>query len=227
MNIEAMRNTLGRIYEPDERDRRFLMSSVVPEAPPERRWRYWWPSGWWGNQELTSHCVSYSWLHWIEDGPVTHPQNPTVPVLDPAELYHRAQLADAFPGTDYDGTTVRAGARVLQAEGYIGTYRWAWDMPTVVNALLTTGPVIMGSWWWTGMWEPQGDDALIVPRGSREGGHAYVLNGINLDRGIVRLKNSWGRGWGRRGYAYLSLDDAATLLEDWGEVCLAEERRVA
>lgn len=216
---------LTRIHAPDERDRGFLLSSVLTAPPPERRWRYWWANGWWGDQLLTPQCVAYSWLHWIEDGPVTHPYNHVVPTLDPTAMYDRAQLKDGIPGTDYEGTTVRAGAKVLQTEGLVGTYRWAWDAHTVVNALLTTGPVVVGTWWWTGMWRPDSKD-MVYPTGVREGGHAYLINGVNLDRGIVRLKNSWGRDWGRNGHAYMSIEHLDLLIRDWGEACLAEEKKL-
>jgi len=35
------------------------------------------------------------------------------------------------------------------------------------------------------------------------GGHAIVLVGYNDDTGYFMLRNSWGEGWGEKGYGYL------------------------
>jgi len=41
---------------------------------------------------------------------------------------------------------------------------------------------------------------------------------------MYRIKNSWGRGWGKNGFAYIKIDHFETLLNDYGEVCLATEK---
>lgn len=92
----------------------------------------------------------------------------------------------------------------------------------MVKALLEVGPVVVGTWWYSGMMNPD-KDGLVYPIGNKLGGHAYVLNGVNTNKGLVRIKNSWSRKWGRRGYAWLSIDDLDLLIKDDGEACLATE----
>lgn len=213
---------LGRLIVPDERDKGFPMSSVLRPQEPGRKYRYWWPSGWWGDQGWTPHCVAYSWLHFVEDGPITHPQTKGISVMPPEQLYSEAQLVDTWPGEDYDGTSVRAGADRLRHHGYIKSYWWAWDVDTVVEALLTTGPVVVGTYWHNNMFYPD-DDGMVTTGGGLSGGHAYLLNGVNIEKGVIRIKNSWGRQWGKNGYAYISIEDMGSLIDNYGEACIANE----
>lgn len=216
---------LGRLYLADPRDGQYLIRTALSGAPA-RGWRYWWTGGWWGDQGATPRCVAYAWLHKVADGPRTTRRTAAVdaaPAMDPATLYCAAQAIDPWVGDcddpRYDGTSVRAGAKVLQRAGVIAGYRWAWDAETTARALVEVGPVVVGTMWYEGMTSPDAS-GRIAPTGRAQGGHAYVLNGVNVDRGVVRVKNSWGRGWGRDGAAWLSIDDLDGLLADRGEACL-------
>lgn len=226
---------LGRKFTDDYRDRQFPMRLIVEddmaEAEEVRTYRYWWTRGWWGDQGNTPRCVAYAWLHWAEDGPVTHePRFPGGgPIIDPAFLYCRAQTVDEWPGdcstNNYDGTSVRAGAKILQRNRIISSYWWANDVQDIIDAILYSGPVVVGTWWYRDMFYPDpAKDYIIKPGNQVAGGHAYVLNGVNVEKGLFRIKNSWGRDWGKRGFAYITLDDFATLLNRSGEACLAVEK---
>lgn len=210
----------GRLPAPDARDNTYAMLTAVRAAPVTgRTWRYH-GSGWWGDQGPLPHCVGFSWVHWLEDGPVS--QAGTAPVVNPAVLYAQAQDVDEWDGTAYDGTSVRAGAKVLQALGFITSYLWAYDVETVADAILYVGPVVVGTTWYAGMMDTD-SEGIIRPTGSPVGGHAYLLNGVNLTRGIFRVKNSWGRGWGTNGHATISFEDMERLITEGGEACLAME----
>jgi hypothetical protein len=128
-------------------------------------------------------------------------------------------------GNSYDGTSVRAGAKVLQNAGFISIYNWAWDLNTTINSILTLGPVVAGTWWTRDMFYPD-KNGIISANGDKIGGHAYLLDGVNIERKIFRIKNSWGRNWGKNGFAYISFDDMEKLILDDGEICLATEMEV-
>jgi len=214
---------LGFRFSEDDRD--FPMRSFTPRPPPTRRFRYWWDEGWWGDQGTTPQCVAYSWLHFLEDRPRGFPPRGDAPMKDPRTLYCMAQKVDPWPGDcetrpHYEGTAVRAGAKVLHELGYISRYEFATDIDTIVDALLTRGPVVVGTGWFSGM-NTLTREGLARATGRSEGGHAYLLNGVNRDRGLIRCKNSWGRKWGQNGRFWLDFETFDRLISDRAYGCVA------
>jgi len=117
---------------------------------------------------------------------------------------------------------VRAGARVLRESGNLKEYRWAFNLEDTISWLYTTGPVVIGTWWYKDMFYPD-KKGFIHPTGSNAGGHAYILQGVNLGEKKVRMVNSWGENWGQKGRAWISFDNLEKLISDQGEVCTAIE----
>ncbi len=224
MEDKQLKSQLGRYAKPDERDKQFLISSMLPKKLPGIDYKYWWTNGWWGNQGYEPQCVAYSWSHWLAAGPITQKDSRKggKAPYNTEHLYNEAQKIDRWTGEDYDGTSVRAAAKVLHSSGYISGYNWAWDVETTVNTLLTLGPVVVGTWWHRDMFYPN-DKGVITATGDKLGGHAYLLDGVNVKKKLIRIKNSWGREWGKNGFAYISFDDMDKLIKDYGEVCLATE----
>lgn len=203
---------LGRDYVADKRDNKYKLAY---QSTP-RFYRYW-NTSWQGDQGATPQCVGYSWAHWLNASPFRQ-------FVKPDGLYRLCQYVDEWEGNDYDGTSVRAGAKVLQSLGFISEYRWTTDIQTLANAILTRGPVVVGTWWYSAMYQPDKDGWLTVS-GSREGGHAYLVTGVNTRQHKFKIKNSWGEGWGRNGTAYVMFSDMQRLLSEHGECCLGIEQR--
>jgi hypothetical protein len=230
---------LGRVHIPDQRDAQFPLSKalgqikIIHESTKVRNYKYWWANGWWGDQGNTSQCVAYSWLHWLEDGPITHFYENRIktknrhhdPLYKPEVIYNEAKKVDEWEDENYDGTSVRAGAKILKKYGAIQEYRWATNAQEVIEAIQMIGPVVVGTWWHYNMFFPD-ENGIITATGSKVGGHAYVINGVNLKKGLFRIKNSWGKSWGKNGHAYISISDFDKLLKDYGEACVAFEKKL-
>lgn len=220
MNPLKSTKTLGRNSKPDVRDHKYLIKNHFRLAPTRVTQKYWDPNGWWGDQGSTPMCVGYAWAHWLEDGPVGHAG--IAPILPPKTIYEQAQLVDEWIGEDYDGTSVRGGVKYLQSSGFVKSYYWAFDVNTVIQYLLTYGPMVIGSDWYENMFYPD-RTGLIRASGPIAGGHAYVINGVDTIARKFRIKNSWGKSWAKGGMAYISFNDMAKLIANQGEACIAVE----
>lgn len=153
-------------------------------------------------------------------------------------VYHEAQQVDDWPGNDYEGTSVLAGAKVIRTEGYIDSYRWAFTIDDVIDALIEIGPVVLGIPWFESMYETR-PSGMVEVDGRLVGGHCITLTGyhpnIRLWREgwrerfeVCRWRNSWGQTYGRNGDGYIRVEDLERLL--WGryggEACIPIGRHV-
>jgi hypothetical protein len=210
-----MAHGLGRRPAPDERDKRFPMTAAlvaIPARPSRKTWRVWWK----GDQGASPHCVGYSWYAMLRSLPLLQRE----PQAD--YIYHEAQKVDEWDGEGYAGTSVRAGAKILQREGKLLSYGWGYDLETVLQWLAFKGPVVLGTTWHDDMFTP--NPAGIVSRtGASVGGHAYIALGYDDKAGLLYCQNSWGTDWGVKGRFYLRYADADRLIRDDGEACTALE----
>lgn len=221
----------GRLPAADPRDEHYPMRALLdPSAsavvPKTRHWSYFSHAL---DQGSTSQCVAYSWLHFLLSAPVAHGPNVEMRLRPNAyaeRLYREAQRMDEWPGENYDGTSVRAGAKALQAQGRLSEYRWARTVDEMRLYVLQRGVLVFGTNWHVGMLDVN-HLGYIEPTGSIVGGHAYALTGYSAERRAFRVLNSWGMSWGHKGRAWLHEDHAAFLLANDGEACSGTEVRVA
>jgi len=210
-----IRRKYGREERQDKRDKKFLLQSNIVT---KRRSRTWSTYGWHGDQGKEGSCVGFGWAHWLHSQPIRQ-------YVDPIGIYKLAQHLDEWEGTDYDGTSVRAGAKVLSYLGAIQEYRWTWDAKVIANHVLMRGPVVIGVKWYNDMNRPNSKGLMSIG-GKLLGGHCVMIMGYNGSKKIFKIKNSYGTAWGNRGYAYISLDDLQSLLHDGGEACVGIESKM-
>ncbi len=216
---------LGRLHAPDARDANFPMRSLLPARESERTYRYWNPSGWWGDQGNTPQCVAYAWTHWLEDGPVG--QSGQAPVVQPSVLYAEAQKADEWPGENYDGTSVRGAMKAVVEYGLVKSYVWGQTVDEVIAWILGGyGTVVVGTNWYAEMSEVDAKGIMREPADWMTwpiGGHAWRVIWFDKKTSLFTMKNSWGHNFGYvkagepSGYAYVRMAFLERLLHEDGD----------
>lgn len=221
--VHGDQRKFGRLVSIDFSDMKHMLKPPPKMATSGVKYYFTKPALDQGN---TSQCVAYSGEQFLMSGPVINKMYKT-----PAQLYKECQQVDEWPGENYDGTSVRALMKVLQGKKYLTEYKWAFDLPTVVNHLLKVGPVVFGTNWYESMFEADAKGFIRIRQGSYiVGGHAYMVKGVNVTRkcpdgstGALRIINSWGRGWASNGCAWLSFVDAKRLIGETGEAAASTE----
>lgn len=146
------------------------------------------------------------------------------------KIYFAAQKQDPWPGGAYpgafpfyEGTSVLAGAQVLQKAGAFQNYFWAKNELEMAIAVGYKGPVVIGVNWYEGMMRPD-RDGYLRPTGRIVGGHCTLVMGIRLRDDTYIIHNSWGKDWGIDGRALIARKDMERLLSEDGEACLPMRR---
>lgn len=169
-------------------------------------------------------CVGNGWAQWGNTAPVDdHYDEPAA-----RAIYFEATVIDGqpdnpdVPGGGQQGSTVRSGAKAMQARGRLKTYAFAKSIDEVRAWLDGHGPVVFGTEWDQPMFTPD-SKGFVHPDGNSAGGHCYVCVGDLPSEGALLFENSWGTSWGLAGQFKMSYTDAASLLARQGEACAAAE----
>jgi hypothetical protein len=173
------------------------------------------------DQRNVGACTAYAALGLMVTEPFARTR-PQITDKDLIDFYSRetalddAQIPGRYPPVD-TGSTGLWSMKLLQRLGYITGYRHAFSLATV-KKLLQVSPVSFGLPWYQSMFQPDGHGLITVDtRSGLAGGHQIVGSGIDFERGVVELTNSWGSGWGVGGRAYLRFEDIEFLLAQHGD----------
>jgi hypothetical protein len=218
---------LGRIYVPDARD--YPPSTLhallgVDHAAPLP------PSVLWADAAILDQgafgtCVGNGWAGWGDAEPIVD----TFVEKDARAIYFEATKIDGqpddpdAPGGGQQGSSVRSGAKAMQARGRLSAYAFTTTLSAVREWLANHGPVVFGSDWTNDMFNPDAQ-GFVKPTGGVAGGHCFLC--IGYDGDTFRFRNSWGSGWALNGDFLMTSADVQTLLtgiQSPGEACLSAE----
>lgn len=213
----------------DPRSRLYSLREVIPRGVP-RREKLWKP-GLILDQGSEGACVGFGWTAEALASPVrvdlTRLKFPHARTADPTKfaqyVYRSAKLIDEWAGENYEGTSVLAGAKVMENVGLLKGYRWAFSLEEVTDALMLRGPVVIGIPWYDSMYETDG--RVLKVDGQVVGGHCLLVIGYKPNVPEFGngpgywLQNSWGPLWGHQGLALINSVDLYLLLRQDGEAC--------
>lgn len=217
---------LGHIPEFDERSRDYPLRALTGSRPPKSKE---WECPARLDQGNEGACVGFAWAHELASDPVASRVSAR---MAREQIYWAAQKIDRWPGGSYpgakpryEGTSILAGAKAVEAMGAIAEYWWAFSLEDLIRAVSEIGPAVVGWKWHEGMFHPDAK-GWVKASGSALGGHAICLIGVDMERKCFRFRNSWGAGWGLNGDGFISFDDAGKLIESRGEQCVPVVRAV-
>lgn len=223
--IQPTEKRLGRLFIPDENDKKFLLKPLrdMDGLPTSK----YWPAPQPLDQGNTPQCVAYATTHFLMSSPVINKKYPWSNIDD---LYRECQKLDEWPGEDYEGTSVRGAMKVLKNTGFASGYEWAFDYGTAIKHLMITSPMVFGTDWYPSMFDVDKHGYVRVEGNSMGMGHAWMGIGANRNKrdpvtgevGAIRCLNSWGR-WGENGRFWMNFSTLEKLIHDNGEAAMPVE----
>ncbi len=127
------------------------------------------------------------------------------------KLYSAAEILDGGAGlpSEDDGSSGPSAAQAAENAGLISGYVHCFSLADVLDAL-ETGPVGIGSNWYSSMDNPDSSGLVVISPGAYvRGGHEYVCRGKDISKQLLFFDNSWGTSYGAAGsfsYSYATLE---------------------
>lgn len=157
-------------------------------------------------------------------------------VVSARMLYEMAKRYDEMRGEDYEGSSARGAMKAWHKHGVCNEKVWPYsatkndphlttpraedavkrplgayfrvnqkDIVAMHAAIAEVGILYASAYVHDGWSDPNPRTGEIVRQKTPTGGHAFAI--VGFDRTGFWIQNSWGTGWGRKGFAHLSYAD--------------------
>jgi len=168
-------------------------------------------------QGNTPHCVGFAGAGWKATDGANSPGDSTITDAEGHRLYYAAKAEEGiYPGDANieEGSYSRSLAKALRREGTIDAYAIG-GYDDLVEWCEKYGSVPVGTLWYESMRYPDSRGVVSIQGDAVAGGHEYLVHGVNLPLGDDIL-NSWSRGWGLNGGAFMVPPTLRRLIDQEG-----------
>lgn len=220
---------LGRVVEHDPRNKNFPFPKRTITRPVSVTWPTMAPIL---DQGSVGSCEGHTAIGWLNCTVAAKNRARSTfrgkPIArgvmlgnsDAVTAYTKATQLDEDAGNTYPpddtGTSAVGIAKSMQFYKAIDAYQWTFSWESFLAAIQTQ-PVMLGTNWYTGMFDPD-KKGYVEPTGEVAGGHAYLARGIDYKNQRVLCRNHWGIKWGVRGEFWLRFATLQQLLDEQGDV---------
>lgn len=243
--MATINKAMGRIPNTDLRRFNHLLPKISSSIRTSKIKSRMWTTLPALNQGNKGYCVAYSGVQWLAAAPIINItkwyDNPES--LQKLSRKYDGQLHKGLEGSNSDGLFM-----ALKKTGFVKNYKWAIageiaryankepltgeDLVNIgINHIINKAPIVVGSEWFSSMYEVVDGFTILDRKEESIGGHNYLIKGVDLDikcpdksKGAFRILNSWGiDGFGDEGEGWISFSDAAWLWSMGGDIVTADE----
>ncbi len=163
------------------------------------------------NQGALGSCTANALCGALNSGHVGH--HTPLKEHDAVKLYGVETILEGKPYPPHDpGGSGLFVCKAAKDEGMISSYTHAFGLQHALEALVIR-PVITGINWYTSFDTPDPTGLVeITPKATVRGGHEVMAYGIDADKELVWLWNSWGTTYADGGRFAMSFATWETLL---------------
>lgn len=212
----------GRLIEHDVRSRRFVAAGARRKRTTLHGY-----SGPVLDQKDSNSCCGMALAHFLNsDHCVSVRDSRFLVERDAFDFYSLGTRLDQwdweFPPNDRGSSGIgvaKAGVR----RGYLSSYGHAFGFDGFCR-VVQTQPVLVGTWWFEGMYWPD-SDGFVHASGKKDIGHEYLAVGVDYEAKFFTFLNSWGTNWGQGGFFKIGFDVFKPLLADFGDVVVPKKIR--
>lgn len=132
-------------------------------------------------------------------------------------FYREAQKFDPPEwGTPHEGSATSSPYKLAREKGIITGWKWLFGAAELREWVTNYAAATVGTIWEQNMFYPD-EKGFIKLGGAVAGGHEYRVVQFNERLSAFKIVNSWSRGWGINGRAYIRFADMDSLLNQDGD----------
>lgn len=158
------------------------------------------------NRNGKPYDLSEAWVYWGAKKIDGYPNEEGTSIRYAMKVLNKIGVPteNAWPYSDEYKGEPSSWAKLIARWSLVGSYYRIGSLSELIAAL-NKGPVVIGIGCYSEIFYVKSDGIVPMPANPRYcyGGHAVCACGYDAGNRLIKFKNSWGKGWGEKGYGYL------------------------